>query len=92
VVYRYLVRERIYWAAAWATLGCWGSVVGWHEYRTAREVIAGLDYLAAGILFFALAMLISLAKIGLPQRWLARLWRFIRGEPAAVLDTRAADG
>ncbi len=49
----------------------WMVVAAWEEYRSARQNIAGLDQIVVGMLVLALALLVSLTKIGIPQRWLA---------------------
>jgi hypothetical protein len=72
LAYGRLVRNRWYFASALGTLGSWLAVRSWRTYRHVRQAVSGLDYIAWGILFFPLALLISLSKAGLPQRWLAR--------------------
>jgi len=72
IVYGYFVANRWYYAAAFGCLSCWLALVGWHGYRLLRQSIVGLDHIACGVLFFLLAMLISLTKTGFPQRWLPR--------------------
>ena len=57
-----------YYAAAVGSLACWFAVAGWHVYQLLRQWISGLDQIAWGALFFVVALLISLAKAGLPQR------------------------
>ncbi len=72
IAYGYLVRNRWYGAAALCGLACWLAVVGWQAYRVLRQSVVGLDHIACGIVFFLLAIAISLTKAGAPRRWLAR--------------------
>jgi len=75
VVYGYAFGpRRDYYIAGGGTGAGWLGVAGWRAYQAARGTLRGLDLIALGILFFLVAMAISLAKTGLPQRWLAR-WR-----------------
>jgi hypothetical protein len=72
VGYGWLVGNRWYFAsAAGISLG-WLTLGGWRVYRHLRHSIPGLHYLAWGVFFFVVAMLISLMKAGLAQRWLPR--------------------
>jgi hypothetical protein len=50
------------------------TVASWRAYCWLRQVVAGLDHLAVSLLFFALAILISLGKAGILARWLKRWW------------------
>lgn len=72
LAYGQLVGNRWYFAAALAILGGWLAAAGWHAYRQLRQTMAGLGQIAWGAFFFLLAVLISLTKVGIPQRWLAR--------------------
>jgi hypothetical protein len=56
--------------AAVALLG-WLAVGGVRGYRSLREEIAGLDYLALGLALLPAAVLVSLYKSGALTRWLA---------------------
>ena len=47
----------------------WAAGAGWRGYRALREEVAGLDYLAVGLLLFPVAVLISLAKAGKLPPW-----------------------
>jgi hypothetical protein len=58
-------------AAALGLCGCLAAV-GWRGYSALRQAIAGLDYIALGLVLLALAELISLAKAGLLPRRTAR--------------------
>ncbi|MBA4191251.1 MAG: hypothetical protein C0467_24990 [Planctomycetaceae bacterium] len=55
--------------------GIWLSYAGWRGYRTLREEVPGLDYLAAGLALFPVAVLISLGKAGILARWWNLMWR-----------------
>jgi hypothetical protein len=74
VGYGLWLRHRISYAVAAVVLAC--GVVGacWRGYRTAREVVAGLDQIALGLALFGLAVLVSLGKAGALSRWMAA-WR-----------------
>jgi hypothetical protein len=81
------------WLAVWrrdgwrlalgATAGMgWLGFVGWHGYRSLREAVPGLDFLAAGVALLPLAVLFTLGKSGVLTRWVrARL----SGTPRAVV-------
>ena len=58
-------------AAAAGLIG-WVAAAGTQTYRSLRETISGLDQIALGALFFAIAILISLAKAGVPRKLFAR--------------------
>jgi len=73
VAYGYLTANRWYLAPALGGSACWAGVAGWQAYGTLRETMAGLDQIAWGIVCLLVAMLISLTKMGVPQRWFA--WR-----------------
>ncbi|MBV8126116.1 MAG: hypothetical protein JO114_00465 [Planctomycetaceae bacterium] len=50
---------------SWSPRGCSTLIwSGWRGYRSARQFVAGLDYIALGMLSFALAWLTSLVKGG----------------------------
>jgi len=40
----------------------WGGTLLWRAYRSLREDVIGLDYIAAGLVFLPIAVLISLGK------------------------------
>jgi hypothetical protein len=60
--YGCMVRNRWYFLSAAGILSSWLAAVTWHAYRGLRQTMAGLDYLFFGVLFFLIAMLISLNK------------------------------
>jgi hypothetical protein len=47
-----------------AVVSGWGGTVLWRGYRSLREEVTGLDYMAAGLLILPIAVLISLGKGG----------------------------
>jgi hypothetical protein len=63
-----LVRDRLYFAAAGTSLAAWLLHSGIEMYDQLRKVVVGLDQIAWGMLFFLLAMAISLRKAGLWPR------------------------
>jgi hypothetical protein len=63
--YGYFVSNGWCYGSAALILGSRLSDAGWHSYSLLRRTIEGLDYLFFGLLFFLLAMLISLSKAGL---------------------------
>jgi len=68
------VRNRLYYLAALGSFGCWTAIIGAQACAQLRRTVVGLDQIGGGVLFFLLAMLISLTKAGLPQRMLRR-WK-----------------
>jgi hypothetical protein len=70
--YGRLVGNRWYYASAAGILLGWPVLVGWKGYRRLRRILPGLAYVAWGLVFFLIAMLISLTKAGLLNRWLPR--------------------
>lgn len=63
--YRRIVRNKLYKIAAISSITIWVVVNGADVYDRLRELIPGLDLLAAGLLFFVVAAVISLFKAGL---------------------------
>jgi hypothetical protein len=54
---------------AWLIVSCWLAVMGCRGYVSLRRAVAGLDYIAIGMVFLGLAILTSMAKGGvLPVR------------------------
>lgn len=74
VAYAYLVRSRLYLAAAAVTTATWISLAAVQFYRYLGQVIVGLNYLAWALVSFLAAVLISLMKIGALRQWLAQ-WK-----------------
>ena len=70
IAYGWLVGNRWYFASAAGILTGWLALAGWQGYRHLRRTLPGLHYIAWGLFFFLVAMLISLTKAGLAQRWL----------------------
>lgn len=62
--YGLMLRHRTSLMIAGLTLSSWLVVLGWRGYISARQVVAGLDYLAIGMILFALAVLTSVVKGG----------------------------
>lgn len=73
-IYGSVLKVRGYMAAAAADLAVWILALGWQAYGSLRPFIAGLSQLAWGLACFVLAALISFAKAGILQTWLAG-WR-----------------
>ena len=67
-----LLAVTVYCAAAGCTVA-WLVAVGLKSYEALHGSLDGLDQLVWGLGFFLVALLISLGKTGLPQRWLKRL-------------------
>ncbi len=78
--YWYVSSNRWYLAAASVNLIGWAAVSGWHLHGWLRPKLVGANHIAAGLLCFLLALLISLIKAEMPQRWLAQ-WRDKRQNP-----------
>ena len=70
--YGYLVGNRWYFAVTLGILGSGLAMAGWHVYRHLRQIMAGLDRIAIGAMFFLIAILVSLAKMGVLQKWSVR--------------------
>ena len=62
--YGRLFRHKFSLSAAGLILASWLIWTGWRGYRSARQVIVGLDYIALGMLSFVLAWFTSLVKGG----------------------------
>jgi hypothetical protein len=63
-----LLRDRLYLISAGASLAGWLGHSGVQTYGQLRKVVIGLDQIAWGMLFFLLAMAISLRKAGIWPR------------------------
>ncbi|QEH31924.1 hypothetical protein OJF2_03910 [Aquisphaera giovannonii] len=65
----YGIRCPSFLAVALVGLTGWLAGAGWRTYRDLRRIVVGLDWIASGLIFFALAAAISLLKTGLPAKW-----------------------
>jgi len=74
VAYGFLVKNRWYYACALGSVCVWLAGTGWNTYRQVRHAIVGLGYIVWGVVFFLVAMIVSLSKMGVPQRVYER-WR-----------------
>jgi hypothetical protein len=63
--YGYLLKHRISLVVAGIVLGFWMIAIGWRWYSHARQTVVGLDYLATGMVLFALAVLTCVIKGGI---------------------------
>jgi hypothetical protein len=70
--YGLCLRDRRCRVAAGAAGGGWLVGGGWRAFRALREVIPGLNLIALSLVFFAVAVFVSLAKAGAVSRWLER--------------------
>jgi hypothetical protein len=81
--YGFLVRDRTYLDGAVVSLAVWLGWSGWRGYAQLRKGVAGLDHIVLGLVFFSLAMAISLRKAGVRPgpmaKPLARLFEAYRG-------------
>ncbi len=67
--YGFMLGHRTSRAAAGLILAAWLAAAGCRGYWSLRRVVAGLDYIAVGLVLFSLAVLTSMAKGGvLPWR------------------------
>jgi hypothetical protein len=83
--YGYWQRHSLTMIAATILLGYWLFTWGWTAYQYVRTSLKGFDYLASGMAFFAVAVLVSLAKAGVLRRWLGERWPWSRRlQPAGV--------
>jgi hypothetical protein len=67
--YAMLTRCRPFFIATCVSVAAWLSALGWKGYRDLRQILIGLDWIVVGLGFFALAVVISLFKMGVPARW-----------------------
>jgi hypothetical protein len=80
--YGLLLRDRLYLTAAGTSLAGWLGHSGVQTYGQLRKVVVGLDQIAWGMLFFLLAMAISLRKAGIwPRASSKRYDPLLAGEP-----------
>jgi hypothetical protein len=63
-VYAFLVRDHTYLASAFVCVAAWLGWSSWNVYSRLRHVVAGLDQIVWGLVFFSVAMAISLRKAG----------------------------
>jgi hypothetical protein len=70
--YAYWLRHPPILVLAGAIFLLWCLVSGWQIYRTVRQLIVGMDYLALSLLVFGIALAISLSKTAAFHRWLER--------------------
>jgi hypothetical protein len=61
----FLIRERMYLAIAAVDLAAWITHSGSETYQRLRRVVVGLDQIAFGMVFFLIALAISLRKAGI---------------------------
>jgi hypothetical protein len=67
--YGYVLGHRHAILSAFLIVSCWMAVIGCRGYLSLRRVIAGLDFIATGMVLLGLAVLTSMAKGGvLPWR------------------------
>jgi hypothetical protein len=78
-----MARDRLYLASAGAVLAAWLGHSGWQTYAQLRKVVVGLDQIAWGMLFFLVAMAISLRKAGIWPRASKAYDPLLAGEPRA---------
>jgi hypothetical protein len=79
VGYGLLLRHRSSLTVAGMVVVCWLTMAGWQGYRFLRQLVLGLDYIVVSLALFAVAVLISLGKAGLLNRWMTR-----RGEEVPI--------
>jgi hypothetical protein len=70
--YGYWIQARLYFWSAGAGALAWIGKVGILTYVLLKSYVSGLNYILWGIVFFLVALAISLSKANLPQRWRAR--------------------
>jgi hypothetical protein len=67
--YGFVLGHRPSITIAWLIVSCWLAVLGCRGYVSLRRAVAGLDYIAIGMVLLGLAILTSMAKGGvLPGR------------------------
>ena len=85
-----LARDRLYFVSAGTSLAAWLLHSGIELYDQLRKVVVGLDQIAWGMLFFLLAMAISLRKAGLWPRASKGYDPLLAGETASPRIARGA--
>jgi len=74
------MRDRLYLAIAAVDLAAWLAYFGSERYHQLRRVLVGLDQIAWGMVFFSIAMAISLRKAGVwPGFAVKPIVRFLTG-------------
>lgn len=68
LAYGLLVSNPLCLASATVCVSGWLVVNGWPSYQQARRSVVGLDYIVSGLVFFVVAMLVSLSKTDLLRR------------------------
>ena len=63
--YGFWIRDRLYLAIAAVNLAAWLAYSGSEIYHQLRRAVVGLDQIAWGMVFFLIAMAISLRKAGI---------------------------
>jgi hypothetical protein len=88
-----LLRDRIYHLIASVIVAIWVGNLSFHNYLQLRPLIAGIDQIAFGLVFFLIAAVISLKKAGLwPRSILSPIARLLRAETGASILRRCTLG
>jgi hypothetical protein len=83
--YGRLTSDRFFLASAAINLTAWLAQSGGQTYSHLRKLLVGLDQISWGMVFFLLAMAISLKKAGLwPRSAIKSLLRFLAGEALPI--------
>jgi hypothetical protein len=77
----FLLRDRNCAAVAGVTLAVWAGTSSVDSYQQLRRLIAGLDQIAAGLVFLVIAAAISLKKAGLWRRPASKLFARLSQNP-----------
>ena len=86
-----LMHDRLYNVPAASSMVGWLAHSGMQTYVQLRKVVIGLDQIAWGMLFFALAMAISLRKAGIWPRVSSKPYEpLLAGEPQPPEPTGAS--
>ncbi len=100
--YSFLIMDRLYLGSAAINLAAWLAHSGWGAYDHLRKIVVGLDQIVWGMIFFLIAMGISMRKAGIwpgaAPRWFAWLvgrwwqpgWGSVPPSPAAGKETAEA--
>jgi hypothetical protein len=80
ILYGIVVQNHWYYCCAAGCLFGWLVVPGWRLFDQSRRVMVGMDYIACGAGSFLLALLVSLAKMGLFHR----LYKHLHGEQESL--------